>query len=64
MAVTEERQVLRQSLEEHKSELREAVNELRLAASAYADVRDPIRERPLRWLAMGIAVGLFLGWRR
>jgi len=64
MAVTEDRQVLRQSLEEHKSELREAGKELRLAASAYADVRDPIRERPFRWLAVGVAVGLFLGWRR
>ena len=45
MAVTEERQVLRESLEEHQRDLREAVNELRLAATAYADVRDPIRER-------------------
>jgi len=64
MAVTEERQVLRQSLEEHQRDLREAVTELRLAATAYADVRDPIRERPFRWLAVGFGVGLFLGWRR
>jgi ElaB/YqjD/DUF883 family membrane-anchored ribosome-binding protein len=64
MAVTEERQVLRQSLEEHKSELREAVTELKLAATSYADVRDPIRERPFRWLAVGVVVGLWLGWRR
>jgi ElaB/YqjD/DUF883 family membrane-anchored ribosome-binding protein len=64
MAVTEERQVIRQSLEEHQRELRDAVTELRLAASAYTDVRDPIRERPFRWLAVGLAVGLFFGWRR
>jgi len=64
MAVTEEREVLRQSLEEHQRELREAVTELRLPATADADVRDPIRERPFRWLAVAVAVGLFLGWRR
>jgi len=64
MAVTEEGQVLRQALEEQQRELRDAVTELRLAATAYADVRDPIRERPFRWLAVGVVVGLWLGWRR
>src|SRR4029077_14655527 len=64
MAVTEERQVLRQSLEEHQRDLREAVTELRLGPTPFRDRRDPIRERPFRWLAVGAVVGLWLGWRR
>lgn len=64
MAATEEREVLRQSLEEHQREFREAYEELKLAARAVTDVRDPIREHPVRWLGIAVAVGLWLGWRR
>ena len=64
MAASEEREVIRQSLEEHQRELREAFEELKLAARSFADVRDPIRERPLRWMGIAAAVGLWLGWRR
>ena len=64
MAATEEREVLRQSLEEHQREFREAFQELKLAARSMADVRDPIREHPVRWLGVAAAVGLWLGSRR
>ncbi len=63
MAATEEREVIRQSLEEHQREFREAFEELKQAARSYADPRDPIRERPVRWLGIAAAVGLWLGWR-
>jgi hypothetical protein len=63
MAVAEEREVLKQSLEEHQREFREAFEELKQTARAYADPRDPIRERPARWLVIGLALGVWLGWR-
>jgi hypothetical protein len=64
MSATEDREVIRQSLHEHQRELREAVEELKLAAISYADPRDTIRERPAKWLLAAFALGLFLGWRR
>jgi hypothetical protein len=63
MSATEDREVIRQSLHEHQRELREAVEELKLAARSYADPRDPIREHPAKWLTAALAVGLWLGWR-
>ena len=63
MSAAEEREVIRQSLEEHQRELRDAVEELKLAAKSYADPRDPIREQPGKWLVIGVAAGLWLGWR-
>ena len=64
MAVTEEREHLRESLHEHQREFREAFEELKVAARAYADPRDPIREHPARWMGIAVLVGLWLGWRR
>lgn len=64
MAATEERDVLRHSLEEHQREFRDAFQELKLAARSAADPRDPIREHPLRWLVAGAVAGLWLGSRR
>jgi ElaB/YqjD/DUF883 family membrane-anchored ribosome-binding protein len=64
MAPTEEREVIRQSLEEHQREFREAFEELKTVARSYADLRDPIRERPARWIAIAVVAGLWLGWRR
>jgi hypothetical protein len=63
MAAAEEREVLRQSLEEHQRDFREAFHELTEVARSYADPRDPIRERPILCLAIGLAAGLWLGWR-
>jgi ElaB/YqjD/DUF883 family membrane-anchored ribosome-binding protein len=64
MAATEEREVLRQSLEEHQREFREAFEELKLAARSAADPRDPIREHPVRWMAVALGIGVWLGSRR
>ena len=64
MAQPEEREVLLQHIEEHKRELRMAVDDLREAAKAWADPRDLIRERPGAWILGGVAFGLWLGWRR
>jgi len=64
MAATEEREVIRQSLQEHQREFREAFEELKLAARSYADVRDPIREHPARSIGIAVVIGLWLGWRR
>lgn len=63
MGATEEKEVIRQSLEEHQREFREAFAELKQVARAYTDPRDPIRERPVRWLGIAAALGLWLGWR-
>ncbi len=63
MSATEDREVIRQSLHAHRRELRDAVEELKLAASSVADPRDPIRDNPVKWLLIGVAVGLWFGWR-
>ena len=64
MAAPEEREVIRQSLEERQREFREAFQELKQAAKSAADPRDPIREHPVRWLAIGALAGLWLVSRR
>jgi ElaB/YqjD/DUF883 family membrane-anchored ribosome-binding protein len=63
MSATEDREVIRHSLHEHQRELREAVEELKIAAKSAADPRDPIRENPAKWLTAALVVGLWLGWR-
>ena len=60
----EEREVIQHSLEEHQREFRVAFQELKQVARSYTDPRDPIREHPVRWLTIGAAVGLWMGWRR
>jgi len=64
MAVAEERELLRQSMDVHRREFREAVEELQLAARHWTDPRDPIRERPMAALVGGMLTGLWLGLRR
>jgi hypothetical protein len=61
MARPEEREVLRQSLEQHKEELRLAVQDLRIAARSWGSPSESIRLRPGTWLVGAFAVGLWLG---
>ena len=63
MAEPEDRELLRQTLDEHRREFRMAVEELKGAARSLADPRDPIRDRPLLWLVGGLFGGFWLGWR-
>ena len=63
MAVPEEREAIRQNLEEHKREIRVAVEELTQAAKSWPDPRERIRSRPGAWLLGGVLVGLWIGWR-
>ena len=63
MSTPEERTVIEHSLEAHQRELRVAFEELKQAARTVANPRHPIREHPARWLTIGVAVGLWLGWR-
>lgn len=63
MARPEEREVVRQHMEEQKRELRLAVDDFREAARSWTDPRDLIRERPGTWMVGGLLLGLWLGWR-
>ncbi len=61
MARPENREALRQSLEQHKHELRLAVQDLSVAARSWSDPSESIRLRPGAWLAGAFVVGLWLG---
>jgi len=63
MARPEDRSALEQRAEAHSRELKRAIGDLRDAALAWADPRDPIRTHPIGWVAGGFAIGLWLGWR-
>ena len=64
MARAESREALRQAMEEHRHQLRLAVEELKVAARMWTDPRDAVREHPGPWLAGGLGLGLWLGWQR
>ena len=61
MARPEDREALRQSLEQHKHELRLAVQDLTVAARSWSDPSQSVRLHPVAWLAGAFAVGLWLG---
>jgi hypothetical protein len=61
MASSESREALRQSLEQHKEELRLAVQDLSTAARSWSDPAEAIRHRPAAWLTGAFIVGLWLG---
>ena len=61
MASPEHREALRQSLEQHKQELRLAVQDLSVAARSWSDPSESIRLHPAAWLTGAFVVGLWLG---
>ena len=61
MARPEGREALQQALEQHKQELRLAVQDLTIAARSWSDPSESIRLHPGAWLAGAFVVGLWLG---
>jgi hypothetical protein len=61
MARPEQREAVRQSLEQHKQDLRLAVQDLRIAARSWSDPSESIRLHPAAWLAGAFVLGLWLG---
>jgi hypothetical protein len=62
-APVDEREALRQSIEEDKAELLDAVDELKAAVQHQFRLRERIAEHPLPWLAGGLFFGLWLSTR-
>jgi hypothetical protein len=62
-ADVDEREVLRQSIEEDKAELLDAVDELKAAVSNQFQLREGIAEHPVPWLVGGFLLGLWLSSR-
>jgi hypothetical protein len=61
VASSEQAEELRQSLEQHKHELRVAMQDLGTAARSWSNPTGSIREHPGRWLVGAFRVGLWLG---
>jgi len=61
MASPEHREALQQNLEQHKQQLRLAVQDLTVAAKSWSDPAESIRLRPGTWLAGAFVFGLWLG---
>jgi hypothetical protein len=60
----DEREALRQSIEENKAELVDAVDELKAAVTSQFQLRSRIAEHPIPWMVGGFLVGLWLSSRR
>lgn len=61
MARPEGREALQQALEQHKQQLRLAVQDLTIAARSWSDPSESIRLHPGAWLAGAFVVGFWLG---
>jgi hypothetical protein len=61
MARPEDSEAVRQSLEQHKQQLRLAVQDLGVAARSWGDPSGSIRRHPGAWLLGAFAFGLWLG---
>ena len=61
MASPEQRETLRQNLEQHKQDLRIAVQDLTVAARSWSDPTESIRLHPGSWLTGAFVFGLWLG---
>jgi hypothetical protein len=61
----DEREALRESIEENEAELLDAVVELKAAVTRQFQLREHIAQDPIPWMAGGFLVGLWLSsWRR
>ena len=63
MASPEHREALEQNLEQHKQELRLAVQDFSTAARSWSHPSEAVRQHPGRWLVGAFVVGLWLGSR-
>ena len=59
----DERQALLRALDDHKRDLRVAIEDLRAAASPWVVLDEVIRGRPGTWLLAGLVAGMWLGRR-
>ena len=59
----DEREVLRQAIEDDKAELLDAVGELKAAVTNQFQLRERIAEHPVPWLVGGFLLGLWLSSR-
>ena len=57
------RELLRQSIENDKAELRDAVDDLKAAVKTRLTLRDNIAENPAMWLFGAFVVGVWLSRR-
>ncbi|HEY2387064.1 MAG TPA: hypothetical protein VGK30_08895 [Candidatus Binatia bacterium] len=60
----DQREALRQSIEDDKAELLDAVDELKTAVQHQFQLRERIGENPFPWLLGGVLLGLWFGTRR
>ena len=60
----DEREVLRHAIERDEAELRDAVEELKVAVQSEFSLRNQISNHPVPWLIGGFALGAWLGRRR
>ena len=58
-----ERQALLRSLDDHKRDLRVAIEDLRAAASPWVVLDEAIRDRPGTWMIAGLVAGMWFGRR-
>ncbi len=59
----DEREALRQSIEQDKAELLDAVDELKAVVTSRFQLRERIAEHPVPWLVGGFLFGLWLSSR-
>ncbi len=62
-AAVDEREVLRHAIERDEAELREAVEELKVAVQSEFSLRSQISSHPVPWLVGGFVLGAWLGRR-
>jgi hypothetical protein len=63
-ASADDRESLRDSLEQHRCELRAAMEDMGAAARSWSDPTVSIRSRPITWVVAAFLVGAWLGHQR